>query len=90
MSDNRAVGRAWKNAGNGKTVADIYFLELPSLRQQGLSLRAIIDRLVDIGTENGFMQVIENRSIDGIVSVVFGDEGVIYFDGVDWRFRPPA
>jgi hypothetical protein len=88
MSNKRAVDRAWENAGNEKSICEIFFLYLPSLK---LSIDAIMDRLEDIGSDYGFLQITKHRERGGgkadLASVTFGNEGMIYFDGKDWCYR---
>ena len=84
----RAVRRAWENAGNEKSVCEIYLIDLPQLRQQGLNPRAILDRLKDIDSDNGLWCVRKQSQTDRI-GLSFNDKGAIYFDGTDWYYRPP-
>jgi len=71
-----------------KTVHDIY-LEAIAMRHDGLRLREIVDRLVDIGHDNGFFRISE-RGGPNVAELTFTNGEVIYFDGKDWHHVPLA
>jgi hypothetical protein len=67
------------------SVRDI-FVEAIALKRQGLAPGKIVERLIDLGQDNGYSNI---RNIGGF-ELKFEETGeVISFDGTDWHHHRP-
>jgi hypothetical protein len=73
-----------------KSVRDI-FVEALALKGQGLRPRQIADQVIDMGHDNGFVEINDRGSGGGgqpdTIELTFPNGEVIYFDGSDWHHR---
>lgn len=65
------------------TVHDIY-LAARTMQRQGVRLREIVERLLDMGHDAGFFRINE-RGGPNVAELTFTDGEVIYFDGKEWH-----